>query len=177
MSAEDRRRLPCGTDLAELTRQVFEGVPPSDPEHQRECPYCRRALRRIRAVADDVRGVAAEEVAVPRTLLASVMARIRSRPSLITIEMTDFGSTTVTDHLVGDLAREAALRVKGVGHASVVASETTPGGVKIKARLVVGYGPVMPQLAEEVREAIRSALDREIGTRPGAVDILVDDLA
>ena len=174
---DDPRRLPCGTDLAELTRQVFDGVAPIDPDHQRDCPHCRRALRRIRAVADDVRGVATEPVEVPRTLLASVMARVRSRPSLITIELTDLGRTNVADHVVGVLAREAAVRVEGVRHASVLASERSPDGVDVRARLVIAYGPVMPLLAERVRKAIAAALEGEIGTRPGSIDILIDDLA
>jgi hypothetical protein len=177
MTAEDRRRLPCGTDLAELTRQVFDGVPPADPDHQRGCSHCRRALRRIRVAADDVRGVAAEPVAVPGTFLESVMARIRSGPKLITVEITEFGLTTVADNVVGDLAREAALRVEGVRHASVLASEATAGAVGVRARLVVGYGPVMALIAERVRSEITRSLHDTLRIRTGAVDVLIDDLA
>jgi uncharacterized alkaline shock family protein YloU len=177
MRAEDRQRLPCGADLAELTREVFDGAPPVDPEHQRECRHCRRALRRIRVVADDVRGVAATPVAVPGTLLDSVMVRIRSRPTLITIEVTGLGLTTVADHVVGEVAREAALRVAGVRHAAVIASEAAVGAVGIRARLVVSYGPTMPPLAERVRGAIEHSLSGRVGVRTESVDVLIDDLA
>jgi uncharacterized alkaline shock family protein YloU len=177
MRTDDRRRLPCGTDLAELTRQVFDGTPPADPGHQRECRHCRRALRRIRAVADDVRGVAAEPVQVPATFLESVMARIRSRPKLITVEVSGSGLTTVADHVVGEVAREAALRVEGVRHAAVIASEATVGTVDLRARLVVSYGPAMPPLAERVRGAITRSLVGGVGVRTESIEILIDDLA
>ena len=177
MSAPDKR-LPCGVDLEDLVRQVFEGEAPADPEHQRSCPHCQRALERIRAASDDMRGLAAEPVRVPGGILSAVMVRIRARTALVTVDVGTRGSTLVADHLIAAVAQRAAHGVTGVSHASVLAAEASPAGaVGLRVRLIVAYGPSMLEIAAAVRVVVGRDVSRLTGATPRTIDISVDDLA
>ncbi|HEY0277285.1 MAG TPA: hypothetical protein VGC32_03350 [Solirubrobacterales bacterium] len=177
MSAPERC-LPCGVDLENLVRQVFEGAEPVDPAHQRTCPHCQRALRRIRAARDDMRGLAAAPVVVPGGILRAVMARIRAKTALVTVAVGTRGATLVTDHLIADIARRAALAVPAVGHASVItAEEDAPGVIGLRVRLIVAYGPSLEEIATNVRDAISREIAETVGVTPGAIDVSIEDLA
>lgn len=177
MSANDKR-LPCGVDLEDLVRQVFEGTPPSDPAHQRSCPHCRAALRRIEGARDDMKGLAAEPVRVPAGILGRVMARVRARTALVTVDVGTRGSTLVADHLIAAVARRAALGVDGVGHASVIAAEEDPAGVvALRVRLIVAYGPSISAIAASVRDAVARDVADLTGATTRSIDVSIDDLA
>ncbi|MEJ7798688.1 MAG: hypothetical protein WKF42_09330 [Solirubrobacteraceae bacterium] len=174
----NRTRLACGADLHQLAEQVFEGAAPADSRHQRSCPQCQAALRRIRAVADDVQGLAAEPVAIPPGLLRSVMSRLRSAPALVTVDVHARGATMVAEDVFNEVARRAALSVEGVGYASVLASEPAASGmVGLRVRLVVVYGPSLPALAVAVRVAVQRDVARLTGATLDCVDVAIDDLA
>lgn len=174
----EHARLACGADLHELARQVFEDAAPADAEHQRSCPHCQAALRRIRAVAHDVQGLAAEPVAIPASLLRSVMSRLRSAPALVTVDVHTRGATMVASDVVAEVARRAALSVDGVNYASVVTSEPTlTGVVGMRVRLVVAYGPVLHAVADGVRAAVADDIATLTGATLRSVDVTIDDLA
>jgi uncharacterized alkaline shock family protein YloU len=174
----DPKRLPCGADLEELSRQVFEGEPARDPDHQAGCEYCRAALRRLRSLAGDLNGVAAVEVKPSRSMVSAVLSRIRARPALITVDVQERGATMVSDAVVAEVARLAAGTVPGVRHASVIASEERPDGVvALRAHLVVALGPSLPEVAEEVKQAVAAAVSELTGATPRSVDVTVEDLA
>lgn len=175
---DHRTRLECGRDLSELAAQIFEGAAPVDGEHQRSCAPCQAALRRIRAVADDVRGLAAEPVGVPPGLLRSVMARLRAAPALVTVDVRGRGVTMVADDVIAEVAVRAALSVDGVGYASVLACEPVAAeAVGLRVRLVVAYGPALHAVADEVRSAIARDMAKLTGAGLGSVDVAIDDLA
>lgn len=172
-----RSALPCGVDLHELARQVFEGAAAADPEHQAGCRYCRGALERISAVHADVHGLAAERVPVPASLLRSVMARLRGAPALVTIDVDPRGTTAVSEGVVTAVARRAALSVPAVSYASAIATDVRPTGlVGLRVRLVVAYGPPLGAVAEQVREAIARQVAARTGATLGAVHVAIDDL-
>ena len=171
-------QLVCGRDLVALAAQVFDGAAPVDDRHQLSCSHCQAALRRIRAVADDVRGLAAEPVAVPPGLLRAVMARLRAAPALVTVDLRTHGVTMVADDVIAEVAVRAALSVDGVGYASVLATEpTTAGTVGLRVRLVVSYGPALHAIADGVRAAITRDVTRLTGAALASVDVAIDDLA
>jgi len=174
----ERTRLACGADLHELAGQVFEGAAPADAAHQRSCPHCQAALRRIRAVADDVQGLATEPVAVPPGLLRSVISRLRSVPALVTVDVRTRGATMVADDVIAEVSKRAALSVEDVGYAAVVTSEQTPTGmVGLRVRLVVAYGPALHAVADGVRTAIAQDVAALTGATLRSVDVTIDDLA
>lgn len=171
-------QLACGGELVALAAQVFDGASPVDGEHQRSCAHCQAALRRIRAAARDVQGLAAEPVDVPPRLLRAVMARLRAAPALVTVDVRTHGVTMVADDVIAQVAVRAALTVDGVGYASVLASEPTTGGtVGLRVRLVVAYGPSLYAVADGVRAAITADVARLTGAALESVDVAIDDLA
>ncbi len=176
MSAIDKR-LPCGVDVEDLVRQVFEGADPADPEHQRNCPHCQAALRRIRRAHEDMRGLAAEPVHVPGGILSAVMARIRAKTALVTVDVGALGSTLVTDRLIAEVAQRAALGVDAVERAAVIAAEEDPAGVVgLRVRLIVAYGPSLPEIADAVRTAVARDVSELTGATPRSIDVSIDDI-
>lgn len=176
----DRMRLPCGADLTVLASQSFDGTTPAeaDAEHQRSCPHCQAALRRIGAVVEDVRGLAAEPVTVPPNLLSSLMARLRSAPALVTVDVHARGATMVSEELVAAVARRAALSVAEVAYASVIATDANATGtVALRSRLVVAYGPPLHEVADRVRAAIAEEVAALTGATLRSIEVTVDDLA
>jgi len=175
---DEPMQLGCGRDLVALAAQVFDGVSPVDGEHQRSCSHCQAALRRIRAVAHDVQGLAAEPVDVPPGLLRAVMARLRAAPALVTLDVRARGVTMVADDVIAQVAVRAALTVDGVGYASVLGSEPSTGAtVGLRVRLVVAYGPSVHAIADGVRAAITADVAALTGAALGSVDVTIDDLA
>ncbi|HEY8721348.1 Asp23/Gls24 family envelope stress response protein [Pengzhenrongella sp.] len=109
-------RLPCGASVDSLLEQVADGAPPSDPQHQRDCPHCRAAVHELRGLWEPVRALAAAEVAVPPDLVTKVMLQVRAlaRDGWHTVIAGPLGSTRIATWVVAALARSAAGRVPGV---------------------------------------------------------------
>lgn len=171
-------RLPCGHKVEELASQIFEGTPPEDAEHQAQCRHCRGAMARIAAVRDDVQGLSREPVAVPASIVRSVMARVREASVMVTVDVGLQGATMVAADVIAAVAGRAALAVAGVSYASVVSSDALATGVvELRVRLVVSYGPSLDELGAAVREAIRADIAATMGLAPRRIDVLIDDLA
>lgn len=174
----DRLSMRCRARLDDLIRQVFEGAAPSDSDHQATCPDCQLALERIRAVEADMRTVSSEPVAIPARLMRQVMARLRGAPALLTVAMTDTGNTTVAERVVARVARDAAVKVKGVEFASALAGDRSDSGLTgLRVRLVVAYGPPLHTLADAVRKRVRRELAARTGVRIDHIHVSIDDLA
>lgn len=170
--------LPCGVQLDDLARQVFDGQAPADPRHQAGCSHCQAALLRVTAMRDDIRGLASEPVEPPPGLVREVMARLRVAPALVTIDVSPHGTTWLAESVVARLARGAALGVEDVVLASVLTTETNEGAtVGLRVRLVVAYGPALHGVADQVRERIRAELAAQAGVTVEEVRVSVDDLA
>lgn len=170
--------LPCGTQLDDLARQVFEGEPPADPRHQAGCADCQAALRRITAIRDDIGGLASQRVEPPPGLVRQVMARLRVAPALVTVDVDPRGTTQVAESVVTRLARRAALAVEDVVLASALTTEREAGTtVGLRVRLVVAYGPALHDVAAQVRKRIRAEVAAQTGVTVQEVRVSVDDLA
>jgi len=59
---------------------------------------------------------------------------------------------------------------------SAVESAVEDGALKVTVHLAVFYGYPFPELAQEVREAIASAIMMQVGVEVAAVDICIDSL-
>lgn len=167
--------LSCGVGLDALARQVFDGDPPVDVDHQRRCAHCHEALDRIRVVAAHLDRVASTSVTVPPGLLRRVMARLRATPSLVTVSVSSRGITEVAQSVVARIARDAAFEVGGVEFASVLPSDRSRAGLRV--RLVVAYGPSLHALADSVRDSVRDATASRAGVHIDQIDVSIDDLA
>lgn len=175
--SDDRIRPACGADLQAIVRQVFEGAPATDPEHQRACEHCQRSLAALRALRDDLRSIAAEPVRIP-DLARQVLARLRRDATRLAVSSPGPGVTTVTRSVVAQVAHRGAMDVPGI----VLASVQVDGGadeapLTLSARLVVAFGPVLDEVADVVRTRAAREVERLLGVSVGAVDVVIDDLA
>ncbi len=171
-------RLPCGHDIEEFASQIFEGTAPEDAEHQAQCRHCRAAMARIATVRHDVQGLSRAPVAVPASIVRSVMARVRKASAMVTIDVGLRGATMVAADVIAAVAGRAALAVAGVRYASVVSSDALATGVvELRVRLVVTYGPTLEGLSAAVRDAIRADIEATMVLTPRRIDVLIDDLA
>lgn len=176
--SDDRLILSCGQRLDDLTEQVFDGAEPADRDHQATCPHCQAALGHIRAVEADARGIATERVEVPAGLARQVMARLRAAPGLLTVAVTERGTTNVAEGVVARVAREAAMRVSGVRFASTFPGERSGSGLSgLRMRLVVDYGPSLHALADDVRDRVRRETASRTGVQIDHIHVSIDDLA
>lgn len=172
----ERTRLACGRDLLALVEQVSDGLPPAEPEHQAACPHCQGALARIRSTTADLRGLAAEPVAVPSGLARRVMARLRDEQARLALAPGERGRTSVNRAIVAQVANRAALAVPEVAFASAGVGGGE-GSVRIEVHLVVAYGPAVARVAGAVRERIARDVAALTGLLVETVNVRVDDLS
>lgn len=180
---DERERLPCGVELAELVTQVADGDVPLDPHHQRRCPYCQAALRRLQTGWADVRTLAAEPVPVPADLTARIMARVRTLARGATGSLllgSPRGETRIAHTVVARSVQRLALTVPGVVFASVRAvahDPPDPARLNVAVRLVVTLGPAVDAIADGIRALVDRHILRLTGGRIDRIDITVDDIA
>lgn len=174
---DDRARLACGRELLALVEQVSDGLPPADPGHQASCAHCRRALARIRATMDDVRGLAAEPVVAP-DLARRVMRRLRDEQARVGLAEADLGRTSLNQAIVAQIAQRAALGVPEVAFASArVGDAGAEASVRLELHLVVAYGPALEGVAGSVRERVAGDVAALTGLIVEEVDVRIDDLS
>jgi uncharacterized alkaline shock family protein YloU len=169
--------LECGRDLLVLVEQVSEDLPPAEPEHQARCPFCQEALRRLRVAFDALRDLAGEAVRPPRGLSARVLDVLRRERDSVLVAASAGGRDTVSEVIVAQIARRAALSVQGVRGASVVPARGDDGGVVLDVHVTVALGPSLPDLAAQLREAVVAHVWTLAGVRITSVDVTVDDVA
>lgn len=173
--------LPCGTEPETLVAQAFEGAPPPSSErlaHQARCVHCQASLASLRALRQDMEVVAAEAVVVPPHFAHRVMARVSGVASDIEVSSAPSGWTTVTERLVGRVARLAAMEIPHVTFALAEVTTTEPDDrVTLAVRLVVDYGVGLHEVAAAVRARVTDEVGRTAGVPVGGVDVLVDELS
>ena len=194
-----RDALPCGVPLEEIYAQVVEHTPPAHPEHQARCPHCRAALADLSEAWAPVAQLAAKQITAPSSLLESVLARVRqiSRDPWYGMITTDHGRTRVAARVVDAVVRLAAQEVPHVsiafgrrrttrdndpatiaGTARESATNVGVAGshVVIDVQIVIEMGPNIPILADQVRRAVRTDIERFTGLTAVEVDITVVDV-
>jgi uncharacterized alkaline shock family protein YloU len=192
--------LPCGVPLDEIYAQVVDQTPPARPEHQARCPHCRAALADLSEAWAPVAQLAAKQITAPSSLLESVLAKVRqtSRDSDPWYEMitTDHGRTRVAARVVGAVARFAAQEVPHVSiafgrrratrekdHAAIGGTDgesanvgVAKSQVVIDVQIVIEMGPNILTLADQVRRAVRTDIERFTGLTAAEVDVTIVDV-
>ena len=194
-----RDALPCGVPLDEIYAQVVEQTPPARREHQARCPHCRAALADLSEAWAPVAQRAAKQITAPSSLLESVLAKVRqiSRDPWYGMITTDHGRTRVTARVVDAVVRLAAQEVPHVsiafgrrratrdndpatiaGTARESATNVGVAGshVVIDVQIVIDMGPNIPTLADQVRRAVRTDIERFTGLTAVEVDVTVVDV-
>lgn len=177
MNLHTSTKLECGRDLIDLVGQVTDGDPVPDPAHQAECPYCQEALCRIRTANSQLRSLAGEHVQVPRGLARRVMAQLRRERGRVPLGAGPLGVDTATDLVVIQIVRRAARSVEGVRQCSITLEPATADGdLAITIHLTALLGPPLPELADQVRDAVVSDLRAMTGLNAADVAIEIDDV-
>jgi uncharacterized alkaline shock family protein YloU len=194
-----RDTLPCGVPLDEIYAQVVDQTPPARPEHQARCPHCRAALADLSEAWAPVAQLAAKQITAPSSLLESVLAKVRqiSRDPWYGMITTDHGRTRVAARVVDAVVRLAAQEVPHVslafgrrrttrdndpatiaGTARESATNVGVAGshVVIDVQIVIEIGPNIPTLADQVRRAVRTDIERFTGLTAAEVDVTVVDV-
>jgi uncharacterized alkaline shock family protein YloU len=181
MIAPDER-LPCGVTLEALLMQVADGEPAGDPAHQRTCPYCQTALRRLEQGWADVKVLTLQPVAIPRGLTAMIMQRIRTLTGYLVDSILlghRRGETRIRHTVVAKIIRDLAATVPGVVFASVELSPQQPPHprrVNVAVRLIVNFGPAMERVADAVRLVLRRRIPPLTGAELDRIDITISDV-
>jgi hypothetical protein len=168
--------LPCGADLEALVEQIYDGTAPIDPEHQRTCPYCQEAIVSLRVALGELRALAGKSVRPPRGLSGRVLEQIRRERDVVVIADGPMGRDTVSELIVAQVARRAALTVRGVHLASCVARLAENGLVDLTLNVSAELGLSLPELAEEVRAVALAHAAALVAIRLGRIDVTVEDV-
>ena len=174
--------LPCGVTLEALLMQVADGQQVDDLVHQRMCPYCQTAVRRLEQGWGDVQALTLQPVAIPRGLTAMIMARIRTLAGYVADSVLlghRRGETRISHTVIAKTVQDVAGSVPGVVFASVTISPEQPPHprrVNVALQLVVRFGPVMARVANAVREVLRRRIPWLTGAQVGRIDITVSDV-
>ena len=193
--------LPCGAPLNEIYAQVVDQIPPARPEHQARCPHCRAALADLSEAWAPVAQLAAKQITAPSSLLESVLAKVRQTSrdpdpwyGMIT---TDHGQIRVAASVVGVVASIAAQKVPhvsmalgrrrstgdkdvativGIGGDSATNVGVARNQVVVDVQIVIEMGPNIPTLADQVRRAVRTDIERFTGLTAAEIDVNVVDV-
>jgi hypothetical protein len=169
-------RLECGRDQLAIVEQVSEGQPPADPAHQAVCAFCQEAIARLRIAFDALRDMAGQAVRAPRGLSARVLEQLRRERHSVVISATVGGRDTVSEVIVSQIARQAALALDAVRHVSVVSDSKQDGGVELDVHVTAKLGPPLPDLVVQLREQVMAHVWTLAGARVTKVDVTVDDV-
>jgi len=174
--------LPCGVTLEALLMQVADGEEVDDLTHQRTCPYCQAALRRLQQGWADVQALALQPVAIPRGLTAMIMERIRTLAGYVTDSILlghRRGETRISHTVIANHIQNVAATVPGVVFASATLSPRQPPDprrVNVALRLVVTFGPIIERVADAVRQVLHRRIPRLTGAQLGRIDIIISDV-
>ncbi|WP_105971106.1 Asp23/Gls24 family envelope stress response protein [Streptomyces geranii] len=183
----DDELLPCGRPLSQVWDD-WERHP--DDTHLHACPHCRDAVRgldQLETAVRDLRNEEADSALDTTTLTRRVMdlVRLELRPGRPLPLGGPAEDLWVMEAVAARVLRAAVESVTGVRAGScrlrdLRADETADGamdqGVAVCLDIHAPAGVSIPYLAEQVRERLLEAADRELGMAIAAVDIRVTDL-
>lgn len=99
------------------------------------------------------------------------------------------GTWSIDENLIAEIARQAATEVAGVvgvteaglmdrlsGHVGGSRAEIRGGRVHLALTVIIEYGRILPDLAEEIRGRVAGAVESMTGYRVSAVDVTVAEL-
>ena len=179
------QQLPCGVTLDALVVQIAEHThqPPLRLAHQKHCPYCQEALRKLAQGWDDFQALTSTPVTIPPALTTVIMARVRDlarQVAQFVVRGHPRGTTRISHSVIARIVTRHAAAVPGVVFASaqpVPHHPPEPGRLSVDIRLVVSYGPAIETLARAVRQRVLRRVPRLTGTELSSINITVDDIA
>ena len=174
--------LPCGVTIEALVMQIADDQPVADPTHQRTCPYCQAALRRLEQGWGDVQALTLQPVAMPRGLTAMIMQRVRTLAGYVTDSILlghRRGETRISHTVIAQVIHDVAPTIPGIVFASAQLSAQEPPHpcrVNLALRLIVSFGPAMERVADAAREILHRRIPSLTGAQLERIDITISDV-
>ncbi|MEU7697622.1 Asp23/Gls24 family envelope stress response protein [Streptomyces sp. NPDC039028] len=176
---DEDTRLPCGQLISEVwdrwERQEHDA-------HQAACDHCRHEVEDLQRLESAVQGLreeteptGADVTALTRRVMDVVRLELRPGRPLPLGEPEE--NLSIMEAVAARTLREAAETVPGV-HAGSCRLELTPHAPEIAVRIEV-HAPadgILPEIAERIRSAVRTAATAELGMSVSPVDVLISDL-
>ncbi|MFC9793023.1 Asp23/Gls24 family envelope stress response protein [Streptomyces sp. NPDC127584] len=176
---DEDTRLPCGQLISEVwdrwERQEHDA-------HQEACEHCRHEVEdlqrlesAVQGLRDDTEPTGADVTALTRRVMDVVRLELRPGRPLPLGEPQE--NLSIMEAVAARTLREAAETVPGV-HAGSCRLEITPHAPEVAVRIEV-HAPadgVLPEIAERIRSAVRTAATTELGMSVAPVDVLISDL-
>ncbi|MFF8507617.1 Asp23/Gls24 family envelope stress response protein [Streptomyces sp. NPDC015492] len=176
---DEDTRLPCGQLISEVwdrwERQEHDA-------HQVACEHCRHEVEDLQRLESAVQGLreeteptGADVTALTRRVMDVVRLELRPGRPLPLGEPEE--NLSIMEAVAARTLREAAETVPGV-HAGSCRLELTPHAPEIAVRIEV-HAPadgILPEIAERIRSAVRTAATAELGMSVSPVDVLISDL-
>ncbi|MFJ8297958.1 Asp23/Gls24 family envelope stress response protein [Streptomyces sp. NPDC094447] len=176
---DEDTRLPCGQLISEVwdrwERQEHDA-------HQAACEHCRHEVEDLQRLESAVQGLreeteptGADVTALTRRVMDVVRLELRPGRPLPLGEPEE--NLSIMEAVAARTLREAAETVPGV-HAGSCRLELTPHAPEIAVRIEV-HAPadgILPEIAERIRSAVRTAATAELGMSVSPVDVLISDL-
>ncbi|MFG3490348.1 Asp23/Gls24 family envelope stress response protein [Streptomyces sp. NPDC047972] len=176
---DEDTRLPCGQLISEVwdrwERQEHDA-------HQAACEHCRHEVEDLQRLESAVQGLreeteptGADVTALTRRVMDVVRLELRPGRPLPLGEPEE--NLSIMEAVAARTLREAAETVPGV-HAGSCRLELTTHAPEIAVRIEV-HAPadgILPEIAERIRSAVRTAATAELGMSVSPVDVLISDL-
>ncbi|MFF0275547.1 Asp23/Gls24 family envelope stress response protein [Streptomyces sp. NPDC004330] len=176
---DEDTRLPCGQLISEVwdrwERQEHDA-------HQAACEHCRHEVEDLQRLESAVQGLreeteptGADVTALTRRVMDVVRLELRPGRPLPLGEPEE--NLSIMEAVAARTLREAAETVPGV-HAGSCRLELTPHAPEIAVRIEV-HAPadgILPEIAERIRSAVRTAATAELGMSVSPVNVLISDL-
>jgi uncharacterized alkaline shock family protein YloU len=196
-------RLPCGRLLGDIVERVADGRGTELDAHQRTCRYCQAAMEDTERLWGGVRGYAEETDKVPPAVVDSLVRRVRNlvRLGWITLARGTQGVTRASGWIVAAIAELAADATPGVsrvgssvgrvaeslrsalsrgaGERSVLggrAFEVDSQQAAVDLDVTPRYGEPVHEVAEAVRQNVRTAVHDLTGLEVVEVNVRITDL-
>ncbi|MFJ7985986.1 Asp23/Gls24 family envelope stress response protein [Streptomyces sp. NPDC096351] len=176
---DEDTRLACG----QLISEVWDRWERQDHDaHQAACEHCRHEVEDLQRLESAVHGLreeteptGADVTALTRRVMDVVRLELRPGRPLPLGEPEE--NLSIMEAVAARTLREAAETVPGV-HAGSCRLELTPHPPEIAVRIEV-HAPadgILPEIAERIRAAVRTAATAELGMSVSPVDVLISDL-
>ncbi|MFF7680146.1 Asp23/Gls24 family envelope stress response protein [Actinacidiphila glaucinigra] len=170
--------LTCGHTLSHAWEQARDAVPPTDP-HLVECPYCRDAADGLAALDTATQALREQDPPSAQNLISRVMDIVRNE--VLLGPMLPLGDPTrtlrIAEHAAIGILRRAADSVLGVTIASCRLTQVDDhADMRASITMAATLDRPLPETAQLVRHAIRTAADNALGLVVTAVDVTVIDV-
>lgn len=170
-----------GYSLEDLSAYLDRGRTPRIPAIERNAE-CQAVLASMERMGRLSREIVEEQAAEPipeswyDTVMREVMREFRAGRDIPLARTDDGTELVVTEGALYELIRSVGDGIEGLLVGRVRIDRPDDGALDVRATVSVRFGRRMTSAVDEMREGVRSAIERHGELRVGRVDITVGDV-